>query len=75
MHFKVESAPYSPELNPDEQVWNHLKLRLGKIAIFGKEEMKSGVLSIMRSMQKKKDLIQSFFKLKDTRYIIEAVSG
>jgi len=67
--------PYSPELNPDEQVWNHLKLQLGKIAIFGKEEMKSGVLSIMRSMQKKKDLIQSFFRLKDTKYIVEAVSG
>lgn len=66
--------PYSPELNPDELVWNHLKLRLGKIAIFSKEEMKSGVLSIMRSMQKKKDLIQSFFRLKDTKYILEAVS-
>lgn len=67
--------PYSPELNPDELVWNHLKLRLGKIAIFSKEEMKSGVLSIMRSMQKKKNLIQSFFRLKDTKYILEAVSA
>jgi transposase len=31
---------YSPELNPDEQVWNHLKLRLGKLSILNKEEMK-----------------------------------
>ena len=27
-----------------------------------------------RSMQKKKDLIQSFLRLKDTKYILEAVS-
>jgi len=67
--------PYSPELNPDEQVWNHLKLRLGKTSIFSKEEMKSGVLSIMRSIQKKTNLIQSFFKMKETKYILEAVTA
>jgi len=67
--------PYSPELNPDEQVWNHLKLRLGKISIFNKEEMKSSVLSIMRSIQKKTNLIQSFFRMKDTKYIVRALSA
>jgi len=62
--------PYSPELNPDEQVWNHLKLRLVKNSIFNKEEMKSSVLSIMRSIQKKTNLIQSFFKMKDTKSLL-----
>lgn len=66
---------YSPELNPDEQVWNHLKLRLGKVAaIFNKEDMRRNVLSIMRSIQKQTGLIKSFFKMKDTKYILEAVS-
>ena len=64
--------PYSQKLNSDEQVWNHLKLRLGRISIFSKEEMKSGVLSIMRSIQKNAALIQCFFKMKDTKYIAEA---
>jgi len=48
---------------------------LGKISIFSKEEMKSGMLSIMRSMQKKTRLIQGFFRMKGARYIIEALSG
>ena len=45
-----------------------------KRPIFNKEEMKSSVLSIMKSIQKKTHLIQSFFKMKDTKYIIEALS-
>jgi len=40
-----------PELNPDEQVWNRLKLSLVKNSIFIKEKMESEVLSIMRSIQ------------------------
>jgi transposase len=66
--------PYSPELNPDEQVWNHLKLRLGRCSIFNKEDMKKSVFSILRSIQKKKSLIRSFFKMKDTKYILEGIS-
>ena len=31
---------YSPQLNPDEQVWNHAKARLGKRSIFSKLDMK-----------------------------------
>ena len=66
---------YSPEPNSDEQVWNHLKLRLGKLAaIFNKENMKQSVFSIMRSIQKQTGLVKSFFKMKDTKYILEMVS-
>ena len=59
---------YSPELNPDEQVWNHAKRRLGKLFILTKEEMKSALLSIMRSIQRTKSLVRSFFRLRDTKY-------
>lgn len=65
----VEHLPrYAPELNPDEQVWNQAKLRLGKLCLTTKQEMKKAVLSIMRSIQRKVDLIQSFFQLADTKY-------
>jgi transposase len=31
---------YSPELNPDEQVWSHAKSRLSKLPIASKEAIK-----------------------------------
>lgn len=59
---------YSPELNPDEQVWNHAKRRLSQAFIDSKEVMKSTVLSIMQSIQKSPGLVQSFFRLPGTIY-------
>ena len=65
----VENLPrYAPELNPDEQVWNHAKARLGKLFVTTKKEMKQAVMNIMRSIQRSCDLIQSFFQLPDTKY-------
>ena len=58
----------SPELNPDEQVWNQAKKTLGKIIIENKKEMKKQLLKVMRSIQKKAQLIKSFFKLPSTIY-------
>lgn len=67
----LEHLPtYAPELNPDEQVWNHAKARLGKLFIESKESMKRNVLNILRSIQKSVQLVQSFFQLDTTRYII-----
>jgi transposase len=60
---------YSPEFNPDEQVWNHAKARLAKIPVISKEGMKRSLLSILRSIQRQADLIKSFFQLPDTKYI------
>lgn len=59
---------YAPELNPDEQVWNHAKARLAKLFIDSAETMKRHVLNIMRSLQKQPALIQSFFQMKQTSY-------
>ena len=59
---------YAPELNPDEQVWNHVKARLAKLFIESAQSMKQSVLNIMRSLQKQRRLIKSFFQLKDTSY-------
>jgi transposase len=59
---------YAPELNPDEQVWNHAKTRLAKLSIDSAETMKRSVLGIMRSIQKQTSLVRSFFKLEGTIY-------
>lgn len=60
--------PYTPELNPDEQVWNHAKREMGKRSIHNKDEMKKTIYSIMHAIQSKVDLIKSFFQLPDTKY-------
>jgi len=64
---------YSPELNPDEQVWNHAKARLGKRSIFNKQDMEHHLVSILRSIQKQTSLVKSFFKMPDTAYILDAI--
>jgi len=66
--------PYSPEFNPDEQVWNHAKARLSKLPIASKEAMKDALTRILRSIQKSKSLIKSFFEMKNTKYIRESLA-
>ncbi len=64
--FKLPA--YSPELNPDEQVWNQAKSNIGKMAIESKSMMRKAVLRAMRSIQKSRQLIKAFFKLEHTKY-------
>lgn len=70
---KVEHLPpYSPALNPDEQVWNHAKARLGKRFVATKDDFKAALHSIMMSIQRSKELLLSFFQLPDTKYAAQA---
>jgi transposase len=72
--IRVEHLPtYSPELNPDEQVWNHLKRRLGKLFLESKAQMKQATRRILLSLQRSAKLVQSFFQLKDTQYAANAI--
>jgi len=60
---------YSPELNPDEQVWNHLKNHtIGKQCINSLKQLTEAVHSHLRSMQRNPALIRSFFLLPTTKY-------
>ena len=60
---------HSPELNPDEQVWNEIKRRkLGKQPIKTKPDLKKRLYSALKSLQHKAEKIRSFFKLPDTEY-------
>ena len=53
---------YSPDLNPDEKVWNYLKnVKLKAHQARNKREFKPLILSKMHSIQKKPNLIKSFF--------------
>jgi len=61
--------PYSPELNPDEQVWNHVKNhRIGRKSILNRDQLIETASAALHSIQKTSGLILSFFKLKDTAY-------
>ncbi|HET7415901.1 MAG TPA: transposase, partial [Arthrobacter sp.] len=61
--------PYSPELNPDEQVWNDLKNNgIGRQIITGPDELKAKTRAHLQSLQRRPDRIKSFFKMKETAY-------
>ena len=61
--------PYSPDLNPDELVWNHLKYHcIGKLFIKTKPELQTRVLSYLKSLQKKPQIIKSFFQKPSLKY-------
>jgi transposase len=61
--------PYSPELNPDEHVWNDLKNNaIGRKQITGPDQMKREVMSHMRRLQRSPVRVRSFFRAPTTAY-------
>lgn len=61
--------PYSPELNPDEWVWNDLKNQsVGRMALEGQAHLKRSVVSHLRFLQKTPHLVRSFFQTPTTAY-------
>lgn len=62
--------PYSPELNPDEHVWNYLKNhKIGREGATNRWNLLKRVESVMRSLQNMPDKIKSFFRHAWTKYI------
>jgi len=63
--------PYSPELNPDELVWNLLKNhRIGRCTIKSRNDLQMKVLSFLRSLQKSPKIIMNFFRNPYIRYAL-----
>ncbi len=61
--------PYAPELNPDEQVWNHVKHhKAGKLAIHGPEQFKRRLIGFLRALQKTPSLVRALFRHPHVRY-------
>jgi transposase len=61
--------PYSPDLNPDELVWNHVKSNsVGRTATIDKQSFKRVVLTALRTLQRRPKHIASFFHKPSLRY-------
>ena len=60
--------PYSPELNPDELVWNNVKATVAKMAVMTKEQMKAAAESALRRIQKLPELVANFFRTSTCMY-------
>jgi transposase len=61
---------YSPELNPDEWVWKHVKHdRIGRAGVSGPDDLKSKALAALHRLQKLPYLVQGFFRDPNLRYI------
>ena len=61
--------PHSPELNPDEQVWNEIKNgHLEKEPIKNRADFRARVYSALEKLKEFKERIKSFFRLPDTQY-------
>ena len=61
--------PYSPELNPDELVWNHVKNHgVGRAAYSSDKQLRRLVYRRLFSLQRRPAIIRSFFQHPETLY-------
>jgi transposase len=61
--FLYKTPPYSPELNPTEQLWNHAKnVEMKNIFSKNKKELLRKLDTVFGNMKNKKNIIQAFFK-------------
>lgn len=61
--------PYSPDLNPDELVWSHLKNHtVGRTTVVDKKDFKKKVVGSMKSLQRNPEKIKSFFGKDSLKY-------
>jgi len=64
--------PYSPDLNPDEWVWNNVKNdRVGRKVIMGKDDLKAKAIGALRQLQKLPDVVRGFFRDPHLSYILD----
>jgi transposase len=61
--------PYSPELNPDELVWNDVKNNgVGRAIVEKPSDLRRIVVGRLRRLQKRPAIVRSFFQAPDTKY-------
>jgi len=61
--------PYAPQLNADEVVWAHVKRHVANKLVQSKQEMKQMAMAALRRIQKLPELVKSFFRQPECRYI------
>jgi transposase len=62
--------PYAPHLNPDEQVWAHVKREVAKRGVDDKDQLKRLALGALRRIQKLPELVKSFFQQPECQYVL-----
>ena len=61
--------PYSPDRNPDELVWKHLKAdTVGRTSVTSPDDFKAKVKSSMLSLQRTPEKVRSFFHKPSLKY-------
>jgi transposase len=62
--------PYSPELNPDEWVWNNVKAdHVAKTVPRTVGEMREAIMRSINRLKEKPSIVQGFFRDPDLSYI------
>lgn len=61
---------YSPELNPDELAWAHVKAKIAKATTQTKSNLKRTVKKVMMRLQKMPHIVMSFFHAPTCAYAI-----
>ena len=63
---------YSPDLNPDEWVWNNVKNdRIGRSVIMIAGDLKAMAIGALRRLQKLPNIVRGFFHDPKLSYILE----
>jgi len=60
--------PYSPELNPDEQVWNDAKRFMKRKSVGGKKQFVAEIRHHLRSLQGQAEKVRRFFLHPEVAY-------
>ena len=68
--------PYSPDLNPDEWVWNNVKNdQIGRSVIMSADDLKAKAIGALRRLQKLPGIVRGFLRDPKLAYILELHSG
>jgi transposase len=59
--------PYSPEINPDEVVWSHVKRQIGRSVVTTKDDLRHRLMSALHSLQKMPTKIMAVFQHPECR--------
>lgn len=60
---------YSPQLNPDEHVWNEVKSHgVGRMKVSGPDQLKAQTIGCLRHIQKSPEKVKGFFRAPSTSY-------
>jgi transposase len=64
--------PYSPHLNPDEQVWGNVKAHIAKQTVANKLDLREKALRALERLRALPTVVAGFFRHPHCRYILDA---